>query len=53
MDKKPALPSNLTIEESLAQSVCQYAGIPYEDQLMKKMKDIEELVEVLRKEVPF
>jgi hypothetical protein len=41
----------LSPEEALVQSVCQYAGLDYEDQLSKKMIEIEELMNTLRKEV--
>lgn len=50
-DNKLASNSNLSPEEALFQSVCQYAGIEYEDQLSKKMTEIEELMSVIRKEV--
>ncbi len=50
-EKEPEpLDPNVPAEELVKQAVCQYADMPYEEQLALKMSEIEKLMAYLRKE---
>ena len=44
------LDPNVPAEDLVKQAVCQYADMPYEEQLALKMSEIEKLMAYLRKE---
>jgi hypothetical protein len=44
------LDPNVPAEDIVKQAVCQFADMPYEDQLAAKMVEIEKLMATLRKE---